>query len=216
MYVVGESGCGKSEFLKLLCIRFGQQWRKGQKRSLVLIDPHGDLAQEVARLRMFHKDEKGPRIAYIDPTLKNGRVPSLNPFDFTPLSSSSYQQETYAQMLAQVFTSMLKNGESELSLQMETLLIPCLCVLLEKKGSTLLDLIHMMQAEPSHDLIETGMRSSNPSHAHFFKHSFFHELYRATRHAIATRCQSLLNQKLFTDMTCGIERGWDVSESLQR
>jgi hypothetical protein len=79
----------------------------------VLIDPHGDLVDEVARQKLVHHPKHGidPNdLKIIDPTLmmEHGRFITINPFQYQ--FRHQEQVETYAQMLARVFTAMLKGG----------------------------------------------------------------------------------------------------------
>jgi type IV secretory pathway TraG/TraD family ATPase VirD4 len=54
--------------------------------SIVIFDPHGDLAQECAKM-MNEKDD----IIYIDPTLKKGLTPTINPFRIKKKMKKLYQ-----------------------------------------------------------------------------------------------------------------------------
>ena len=76
-YVLGKSGSGKSELLKLLVYGY---LRKPGSATVVVIDPHGDLAEEIAR---FKEHRKSDRLIYIDPYLDGigGRMPTINPFE---------------------------------------------------------------------------------------------------------------------------------------
>ena len=71
-YVLGKSGSGKSELLKLLVYGY---LRKPGSATVVVIDPHGDLAEEIAR---FKEHRKSDRLIYIDPYLgsrhRTGRI----------------------------------------------------------------------------------------------------------------------------------------------
>src|SRR5512132_1552281 len=75
-YVLGKSGSGKSELLKLLVYGY---LRKPGSATVVVIDPHGDLAEEIAR---FKEHRSSDRLIYIDPYLdgSGGRMPTINPF----------------------------------------------------------------------------------------------------------------------------------------
>ena len=50
------------------------------KNAIVLIDPHGDMAEEIARFKEFRRYPKKDRLVYIDPVLREDAFPSLNPF----------------------------------------------------------------------------------------------------------------------------------------
>jgi len=81
-YLVASTGGGKSELIKALVY---ERVRSGD--GVVLIDPHGELAEQVARLRAVAeaKDAEGkPRLVYFDPYLasKEGDItPVINPLE---------------------------------------------------------------------------------------------------------------------------------------
>ncbi|MBL4746987.1 MAG: hypothetical protein JKY08_11565 [Flavobacteriaceae bacterium] len=49
--------------------------------SIIVIDPHGDMAEEIAKFKEFEQTKFANRLVYIDPTLKTGYSPSINPFE---------------------------------------------------------------------------------------------------------------------------------------
>lgn len=63
-YIVGKSGSGKSEILKSLFYLLERKTAKKRSASLILMDPHGDLAKEVIRFQAFSKND---RLIYIQP-----------------------------------------------------------------------------------------------------------------------------------------------------
>lgn len=252
-YVVGEPGSGKSELLKAICIRNKEErllpsWRIRQRihsildhglgkgdtanrtRALVLIDPHGNLADEVAAQDFFFGGiERGRKkqpnalstseadwsgLVYINPMLDAERFPTINPFDISGKGYRSSQIESYALHLARVFTAMLSGGNQTLSLQMETLLVPCITVLLNRKGSTLFDLQRFMNDAENTDLVELGKASENPGQATFFRTLFAEPSYKATKVSIATKCQSLLNNRTFARVIASPRSTVDLDEVL--
>jgi hypothetical protein len=79
LYVVGASGAGKSKFLESL-IRQDILNRKG----FGLIDPHGDLAEEIKGYlaSVLSKEEIEERIIYVDPADENYTI-AFNPLEKT-------------------------------------------------------------------------------------------------------------------------------------
>lgn len=81
-YLVAATGSGKSEYLKA---RVHEHVRRGE--GVALIDPHGELAEQVARLREVAgaRDREGrPLLVYVDPFLASpdGAVtPVINPLE---------------------------------------------------------------------------------------------------------------------------------------
>ncbi|CAM2069121.1 hypothetical protein SCOR_27380 [Sulfidibacter corallicola] len=120
----------------------------------------------------------------------------INPFNLPGLAADT--ADVYAQLLAHAFTAMLGDGNQSLSLQMTTLLHPCLRVLVERPGSTLFDLQRFMLNHTNEDLVEWGSQKGPKAHRRFFRELFCADGYAATRHSVATKCQHLLNSEWCT------------------
>ena len=116
-----------------------------------------------------------------------------------------------AQSMVEAFKQILRN--TTLTLQMEALLIPCISVLLKRRGSTLLDLQRFMNDHRNGDLVRLGERSDNPAQRLFFRDRFFEKTFDATKASIATKIQSLLNSRTFFHLTVG-ESTLDIGEVL--
>lgn len=216
-YITGMTGSGKSELLKFLIYQLlyrkipffrllGNYFleRLNPRKSIFIIDPHGDLAHQVyvwQENRYILSEAKEPplEIVYFDPFLCKNKKPVLNPFDIKDKSEETI--DLVSQELARVFQELIK--DSKLSLQMETLLIPCIATLLRKENSTLRDLQRFMNDEINKDLVEEGLKSPNPAHREFFKNAFYSKHYTPTKQSIYTKIQSLLNSKTFHDITIG-------------
>lgn len=192
-YILGRSGSGKSELLKLLVYDCLQ---RPDHCSIIILDPHGDFAEEVAR---FRENRDSGRLIYLDPYLAHGHVPTINPLDTRDRSPQNV--DITAQALLEAFKQILDN--TSLSVQMEALLIPCLTVLLLRPGSTLLDLQRFMNDERNEDLVELGRRSHNEAHRIFFCDRFYEKTFGPTKASISTKLQSLLNSQVFYHLTVG-------------
>lgn len=92
MYVVGKTGSGKSRLLELLLI---SDIQSGQ--GCCLLDPHGDLAQE---LLMFIPKERIKDVVYVDPSDRNF------PIGFNPLEP--VEDYEVRQHLSTFFISIFK------------------------------------------------------------------------------------------------------------
>lgn len=193
-YIVGKTGSGKSELLKLFL--HGDR-RKGKSTS-ILIDPHGDLAEEVAR---FKEHERSDDLIYIDPYLdKYGKKkPCINPLEIKDKSPQNV--DFVSQSLVSAFKELLQN--TSLTTQMEALLIPCLTVLLKREGSTLLDLQRFMNDERNEDLVEEGKQSDIVTHRNFFQYRFYEKTFAITKASLSTKLQSILNSQTFYYLTVG-------------
>ncbi|EAY29454.1 type IV secretory system conjugative DNA transfer family protein [Microscilla marina] len=201
-YVVGNTGSGKSELMKSLFYHLQKQtYTTGNKASLILMEPHGELAQD---MRDFYLNkEQRHRLIYIDPFYEEGFTPVLNPFD---IPNEERQNEPlidlYSQNIAKAFSELIEG--SSLSPQMEAVLIPCIATLLRKEGSSLAELQRFMNDEENDDLIKLGLQSPNPIHKNLFKSAFRKGSgYQTTKQSIYTKLLKLLGTTTFFEFTCG-------------
>ena len=226
--IVSRSGGGKSELLKLLALktktRQARQKEGGQlrhDRSLVLIDPHGDLAEQLARQRCFAADfevhPNDPDLIYLEPLLgaNQGRFSTLNPLDIAGRHYSDLQREKLAEQLVKVFKSLVTRNDYSLTLNMETLLVPCLNVLLRRPGSTFYDLLRFFEEDRNGDLIQLGRASPNPGHRFFFESSFTDRRFDPTKGALSTKVQSLLNSRAFAMFLSQPRSTFDLEAALE-
>lgn len=208
-FCVGRSGSGKSEALKLLALseKTISAWRPHRRirrdRSLVVIDPHGSLACQLAQQRSYDQDFRqhpgDPDLIYLDPCLaiNQNRSPVLNPFDLYGSQHAEMRREKAAQQLTGVLRSLTCKSDEAMSTNMETLLYPCLSVLLARPRSTLYDLLRFVNSSGNDDLVQLGLQAPNAAHRYFFQHSFSDSRFQPTRGAISTKVQSLLNSRAF-------------------
>jgi DNA helicase HerA-like ATPase len=128
LYVVGASGAGKSKFLEFL-IR--QDILKG--KGFGLIDPHGDLAEEIKGflLLSLSKEETEERIVYVDPASEEYTI-AFNPLEKTEGISP-------AEIAAELIEAFKKIWHDSWGARMEDLLRNTLIALIEA-DLTLVDL----------------------------------------------------------------------------
>ena len=195
-YISGATGSGKSELMRLMIYRLIKdsvdKTKKNDKYSIVLIDPHGDLSKQVKKMGL-HKDNN--RLIYFEPDLISGYNPVINPLELR--SSNSKNIVTHAQNLASAIEEAVG---IDLSVNMGALLIPCLSLLLSRKGSTLHDLIRLL--EDDEDLINEGKRVPNKAHRMIFD-KFLDKHYSKTKTSIFTKLESFLVFPGFYNSTIG-------------
>ncbi|MBF0264129.1 MAG: hypothetical protein HQL46_02575 [Gammaproteobacteria bacterium] len=134
--------------IKLLFYR--ELLNKKPKSSLILIDPHGDLAEEIAKLKPVKNRKIADRIVYIDPSLDINHSPSINPFEITDRSEKNIALMT--QELKSIFSVLLQNANT--TNQMDAILSPCIATLLRRPNSDFSDLQRFMDDDNNHDLVE--------------------------------------------------------------
>ena len=179
---------GKSELLKYL-IHFFINTKK-QKASVIVCDPHWDVADEIFNHKYINHDN----VVYFHPLLfDKEHIFGINPFGY---KLNDDEIEVYAGELALVFEEMIKSSSS-LTLNMKSLLVPCITVLLKRENSSLKELQRFMTAN-NEDLVALWTKSLNPSIANFFKYNFNDQIYSITKQSISVKIQSLLNSHIFT------------------
>ncbi|PHS69451.1 MAG: hypothetical protein COB22_08790 [Cycloclasticus sp.] len=196
-YVVGGTGSGKSELLKLMVHNYVTQPDYG---ATVIIDPHGDLVEEIAKWKEFTGSDQ---LIYVDPHLHKGSIPTINPLDAT--DTTAEEREVIAQQIVGVFEQLLKGSAgASLSVNMRTLLLPCLLVLMDdKKDCTLADLQTFLNDDHNSELVALGKKSKRKAIARFFQREFGDKLFTITKQSVRTKLQSLFNTGVFYEMVNG-------------
>ncbi|TAN72756.1 MAG: DUF87 domain-containing protein [Magnetospirillum sp.] len=200
-YITGQSGAGKSELLKVLLHSYvrSSYVRTHAPIGLVLIDPHGDLAEEVAR---FPEVATSGRLIFIQPGLSTEVTPTINPFDLADRSELSVH--VMAEQLSGVFDQLMcQAGHRGLTGNMGALLVPCISTLLLRPGSSIRDLQTFMDDRRNADLIAAGSMSALPIQRDFFRYKFADKQFDSTKAALFTRIQSLLNSPVLYRLLVG-------------
>jgi len=187
-YLTGGTGTGKSENIKTLVHHY---LTKNTKTALVVIDPHGKLAREIAK---FKENANSKRLVYIKPDLRAGIAPTLNPLELKRKTDEAITVQT--EEVISVFRELIASGEgaAKFTTQMEVLLYPCIYTLIHMGGRTLQDLLKFMEPDQAGPFIDYAMRHlDNPSHLDFFERIYPQDSYNPTRLAISTRLQSIFH-----------------------
>ena len=163
---------------------------------MVIIDPHGDMAEEIAQFKLFAHKKISKRLVFIDPSLHDDYSPSINPFAILDRSEKNIAIMT--QELKSIIAVLLEGGTT--THQMDAILSPCIAMLLRRENSSFSDLQRFMDDQNNHDLIELGKRSPNPQHRQLFQTKFNTRFYDATKHGLYTRMQILLNDPIFQNL----------------
>lgn len=207
--ILGGAGSGKSELIKLF-LYDDIQSRKG----CFLLDPHGDLASEVAHF----KAEKG-RILYLSPEFgsKLGYY-----FRFNPLQHRYYDSPTpikaafisvKAQELLSAFSIIMSQ---EFSPNMERIISNCMQVLLTHKGMNLRDFLHFLRPATSESYEQLGREHYSESVRLFFQHEFNQKRLEITRASILTRFENALSNYHIAKIFDCKESSFDFQKALNQ
>lgn len=190
-YIIGASKSGKSELIKDLIF---SDFQRGNK-SVILIEPHGDLAEQVAKL----KDKDNKNLVYIDFSLDPTKTPILNPFDISDRSPENI--EIQAQALIDAFEDILG---AEFSTQMEELLGATIRTLMTTGKGDFWELRRFMDDENNSDLVTAGKASPNPKDRLFFNDgSFNQQSYKPTKNSLKSKIGTYLGYAVFRNFTTG-------------
>ena len=209
-YITGKTGSGKSELLKTLIYRD----ILNEDCSVILLDIHGDLAKDVARLV---KDKE--RLVLIDPILEKDFTPTINIFETDDKSEENIEQ--ISQMISSVISSI--SVDDKLSGTMIDLLENCIPVLIRIGNKNFYELKRFMKiVKPEvekdeiitiHDYRYTDDKKYNDliRHATFFSSKFEEEYFKdefigvadSTKRAIKRRLNKILKDSKFSNLTNG-------------
>lgn len=199
-FVVGKTGMGKSVLLRHL-IRHYQT--RNRRPSVVVLDPHGDLAQAVARDRVNLRRD---RMVFIKFSGWHGRFAHFNPFDLKQPTEVNLNraQLHFAGAVEQII------GE-RFTPRQRTLVRACLGVMLHKPGTRLVDLVRLLQDGHNADLVQYGReRLPNEIDRQFFSVSFAEPGYRATKQALVSRLIDIVRDPVvrrFTGQSSSFDLG---------
>jgi len=210
-YVVGGSGSGKSELLKLFL------WNDIQHTSgNLVIEPHGQLVQELSALDLFKKHPE--KLVYITPRFKD-HIPHYNPLEYKYHHIKDEGQKlglikARATELTNAFEVVAKK---DFSMQMKNLVKSCLIVLLHYEGMTLGDLMNFMNDEKNSKYVALARSIKEPEIKSFFREGgdFFARNYNTSKEGIRARIYSLLTTGLFADMINQKQSTFDIVKLLK-
>jgi hypothetical protein len=201
--VTGASRSGKTELLKLLIHHYVRHPELG---GVLVVDPHGDMAKQIARWQEF-AGEGADRLVYLDIAegmARGGYVPALNPL--VRGSAATDELATVAGQLADALVYFGGEGEG-LTAQMERVAGFSLQVMLELGGKNLIDLMRGLtppkdrkdknarKAAP--DFVEFGRRHPIDAIRYFFEDDWDSDSYLSTRDALKRRLSNYFRYPKF-------------------
>lgn len=196
------SGSGKSELLK----SFVKDDIIKNEDGIIIIDPNGDFAEQIARFKQNYNPERLHKTIYIDPTLSDYLIPVINPFelpdDLDYFIYGNYQNiiEPRADEITLALEQIFNDMDSGFTPKMKTYLFPAVCAVLLKKDGGFDDLLRFFGSDDNLDLIELGKKSPNKIQSEYFKNW---EIPNTTREAITDKIRLLLQYSKFRDIVTG-------------
>jgi MinD-like ATPase involved in chromosome partitioning or flagellar assembly len=185
-YIVAGTGAGKSELLKTFIwqhILYG-------KTAIIVLDPNGDFAEQVAKFKdntiRFRKKD----IIYIDPSLSTDVFPVINPVDLPNVSIETLDKVT--QQLHKTMLQAFKEMDIKLTGAMDGMLYNMLHTLYRKKDSSLLDLIRFVDDSQNADLVKLGCQTDNYVIRDYFENKFMLPGASVTKQGLANRLNNFL------------------------
>lgn len=196
-YLSAGTGSGKSELTKHIVYHY---LTENLGTSLIVLDPHGKMAQEIGRF----PEASAKGLVYLSPSLFPEHSPTLNPLQL-PSEMSFQERELHRDQLMAAFEAILTDG-SKLSDQMKTVLRPCVGAMLHLPDSSLHDLLLMVDTESKlapaiiQRAIEASPEDAPFLHTHFLQNP---RSYSDTKKSIFTRLLGLLGSSPFRNFLCG-------------
>ena len=191
-FIVGRTGAGKSVLLHHFVRHY---LTRDPKPALVLLDPHGDLAEMVARDKRLGGSD---RLVYLQFDGFRDFFVHFNPFDLPNPTEATLNraQLQFAGAVEQII------GE-DFTPRQRTMIRSCLGVVLHKPGQTLVDLLRLLQDGQNADLVHYGQTElPNEIDRQFFTHSFADAEYRTTKAALVSRLTDIIRDPVVRRFTC--------------
>ena len=195
-YITGASSSGKSELMKSIII--GHILKNNC--SVVLIEPHGDLAKQIYKSKIFLDKQQAERLIIIEPNFDHHLTPIINIFDQFTIKNE-FDLDRISQEYTKTFATIFEDLGEVPTGRMKTILGHCITVILRKKDSSIRDLLRFMTNTDNADLIDLGTKDHNQTTADFFRNEFENETYKHTKNGIYDRLQGLLKNQIFAGLT---------------
>lgn len=189
-FIIASSGSGKSELIKYLI------WQdfKNDKIGLILIDPQGDLSNQVAKL----KAKKNDKLVYFNLNLDQSQTPIFNPL-YLPKATPE-EIERYARETVGVLEELV--GE-DLTAPMRRLAFPLIYMLMIQGDKSLSDLIDYVSEENKSKVVEMAKNLPNPEVRKFFSEYFTNKQFDGTKTSITSKVGDLLYESKFREAVTG-------------
>ena len=142
MYVIGQTGVGKSTLMQTLALG-----DLHAERGFALLDPHGDLAEHMRDAA----ERSGRRFVYLDAAAPN------QPYGFNPLRR--VREDKIPLAVNGLMDAMQKLWGDAWGVRMEHVLRNSLYALIEREGSTIPDILRLYADKPFRKSVVATIRN---------------------------------------------------------
>jgi hypothetical protein len=202
-YITGSSGAGKSELMKVLVRAYVE---KPKPPCIIVIDPHGKFADEVAR-----QSAHTGRLIYINPALSKFRTPTINPFVCDQPERAEYIGKGLLGLFELLF---MQENSAELSGNMRVLLNAILPALLRMKESDILTLQRILGADDEDKLFRLTLAHMEPQQREYIRKEWGNRSFESTKDALRKKIQTLASTP-FLNFVCG-QNTIDLDAAIKR
>lgn len=192
-YITGSSGAGKSEIMKVLIHAYVT---KKKPPCIVVIDPHGKFADEVARQKEVV--ESG-RLIYLNPAFSKKWTPTINPFECDEPERAEYIGKGLIGLFELLF---MQENSAELSGNMRVILNAFIPALLRMPDTDILTLQKLLGADDTSPLFRKALANMEPQQRDFIRSEWSKKSFETTKDSLRKKIQTIASTP-FLRFACG-------------
>ncbi len=210
-YITGGTGSGKSEVMKSFIYHY---LTKNKTTAIVLLSPHDEICEQVARFKTHITDD---RLVYIAPNIHPYKCPCLNPFDIPNKADlTDIEAENKAEGFRAVFEELLQGVFTD---QMNTLLKMTIPVMFKMENSNIYTLLEFLEVEG--EKVEKYINFANANFENknmldFLNGAFLYdESYNRTKKSMLSRLYAMFGSTIMQRFLVG-KRTIDLESLIQQ
>lgn len=206
-YILGASGSGKSELIKLEAFHDIQQPNHG----VFILDPHGELCEDIIQFRGNDKD-----FVYLSAEFaQEGICFKYNIFDHGFHDQPDIVKQPFISMRAEELVgSFEKIFEADFTHYMKRLIFNSMMLLLNEKGSKLQDLLNLLRPSTEGPYLKMARRHYNTNVRLYFEHDFQAKPLLVTRMSVITRFENALSNYHLNNIMDAEKSSFDMRQLL--
>lgn len=217
-HILGKTGSGKSEFMKLMI------WHDTQQSSSVfLLDPHDKLSYEVSRFRYFQKNPD--QLLYLSARMY--KKPLWASFQYNPLQHKYYKYphgiriskiQGKIERLSEAFSAIMKGDFTE---PQKDIIENCLALLMLQEGRHLGDFMRLIHPtkEPPQELLTPLFNLPNIDEysnlKDYFRDIFFEDYTKQSKNKLFSRFNRILGTGALRRILYNPKSSFDLENALE-